>query len=218
MKLPEKPPPTKELFKTSLIDQPDLLAERLSQLNRTGAVVRGRYEHWDRLRYLQGPDGLTTRDWWLGLKMARRHLMRPIPLLDKDGIPFEVAMPDDILELLHLSDQSAGARIEIAEEVTNPATRDRYIINSLVEESITSSQLEGASTTVEVAKKMLREGRKPTDRSEQMIYNNYQAMQHVRESRQSSLTPELVFELHRMLTDQTLDDPNKAGTFRTDAD
>jgi len=218
MRLPEKPPTLNELLKTNLLDQADRLEEKLPLLAKTGAVVRGRYEHWDRLRHLQEPEGLTTRDWWLGLKMARGQLLKPIPLRDKSGSPFRVATPDRILELLHQIDQSAGGRIEIAEELTNPATRDRYIINSLVEESITSSQLEGASTTVEVAKQMLREGRRPTDRSEQMIYNNYQAMQHVREISRTPLTPELVFELHRMLTDRTLDDPAKAGTFRTEAD
>src|SRR6267142_2609397 len=174
MRLPEKPPTLNELLKTNLLDQADRLEEKLPLLAKTGAVVRGRYEHWDRLRHLQEPEGLTTRDWWLGLKMARGQLLKPIPLRDKSGSPFRVATPDRILELLHQIDQSAGGRIE------------------LVEEPITSSQLEGASTTVEVAKQMLREGRRPTDRSEQMIYNNYQAMQHVREISRTPLTPELV--------------------------
>ena len=40
-------------------------------------------------------------------------------------------------------------------------TRDRYMLNSLIEEAITSSQLEGAATTREVAKEMIRTKRKP---------------------------------------------------------
>ena len=47
----------------------------------------------------------------------------------------------------------------------------------MIEEAITSSQLEGAATTREAAKEMLREGRPPRDRSEKMILNNYQTMQ-----------------------------------------
>ncbi|HZE88489.1 MAG TPA: Fic family protein [Verrucomicrobiae bacterium] len=218
MRLPEPPPTLDELLKTNLLNQPQRLEEKLALLARTGSVVRGRYLHWDSLRHLEKHLGLTTRDWWLGIKMARAQLLRPIPLRDKKGAPFRFATPDHILETLHRMDQIAGGRIEIAEEVTNAATRDRYIINSLVEEAITSSQLEGASTTVEVAKKMLREGRAPSDKSERMIYNNYQAMQHVREMSRGTLTPALVFELHRMLTDGTLDDPGKAGTFRTEVD
>ena len=75
--------------------------------------------------------------------------------------------------------------------------------------------MEGASTTSEVAKNMLRTGRRPIDRSEQMILNNYEAMRFVRERSEERLTPELVFELHRVVTADTLDDPEKAGRFRS---
>ena len=106
----------------------------------------------------------------------------------------------------------------MSEEATNPGTRDRYILNSLIEESITSSQLEGASTTVEVAKNMLRSGRKATDRSEQMIVNNFLAMRFVLDHPDGPLTPERVLELHRVVTEDTLNDPAKAGSFRDDDD
>jgi Fic family protein len=154
----------------------------------------------------------------LGIKIARSSLLKAIPLIDKAGKPFLYATPDPILRKLHEIDQMAGGKIQMSEEVTNPATRDRYILNSLIEESITSSQLEGASTTVEAAKQMLRSGRRPTDRSEQMIVNNYLAMHFVREQAGRALTPDLLFELHRVVTEQTLDDPAKAGRLRDDDD
>ena len=97
------------------------------------------------------------------------------------------------------------------EQVTGPETRDRYIVRSLMEEAITSSQLEGASTTRQVALEMLRAGRRPRDLSEQMIVNNYAAMRFVRENKNQDLTPEWVLELHRILTEHTLDEPKAAG-------
>jgi Fic family protein len=87
-------------------------------------------------------------------------------------------------------------------------------VKSLVEEAITSSQLEGASTTRDVAKEMIKRGRAPRDRSETMILNNYRALQFIREIREESLTPSIVFELQRLLTEGTLDEPNAAGRFR----
>jgi len=84
-------------------------------------------------------------------------------------------------------------------------------VRSLIEEAMTSSQLEGASTSRVRAKQMLREDRAPRDRSEQMILNNYSAMQRVIELRDERLTPELVCEIHRIVTDGTLDDPADAG-------
>jgi Fic family protein len=213
MKMPEKAPTMATLMRTLSSDP-----EMLRRVVGIGPVVRGRYEHWDRLRHLPAPDGLDVRDWWLGLKLARAQLLRETPLRGTDGRPFRVATPDSILRLLHEIDQRAGGRVEVPEEIVNPATRDRYVIDSLIEESITSSQLEGASTTAQVAEQMLRPGRKPTDKSEQMIFNNYRAMQFVREKTRTTLTPDFVFELHRILAENTLDDPAKAGACRTDAD
>jgi Fic family protein len=87
----------------------------------------------------------------------------------------------------------------------------------LIEEAINSSQLEGASTTRDVAKEMIRQDRKPEDKSEQMILNNYYAMQFIRDIKDEALTPSIVFELHRLLTRDTLDE-NAVGRFRTASD
>jgi Fic family protein len=190
----------------------------LARLVQEGPLPAGRYLHWDELRHRDPPDGLTHRAWWTGVKLARLGLSKPVPLKDKEGNRFTYATPDPVLRMLHGIDRDAAGGIQIAEEVTNPATRDRYIVSSLIEESITSSQLEGASTTVEVAKDMIRSGRPPLDRSEHMILNNYQAMAFVRGIVGEALTPELVFELHRTVTDGTLEDAWKAGRFRSAED
>ncbi len=120
-------------------------------------------------------------------------------------------MPDTVLEAAHRIDQLASGRIGLSDVVTNPATRDRYMVSSLMEEAISSSQLEGASTSRRVAKEMIRSGRAPRNKSERMIFNNYRAMHSVREQRHEKLTPTLIFELHRLVTDGTLDDPMDAG-------
>ena len=74
-----------------------------------------------------------------------------------------------------------------------------------MEEAIASSQLEGAVTTRQVAKRMLREGRKPQSKAERMILNNYNAILKIRECQKDSLTPELLIELQTILTTGTLD-------------
>jgi len=211
MKIPLSPPH---------VSLSDVLHDR-DKLNRilgVSPLVRGRYEHWDKVRHLTPPEGLTSREWWLGIKLARGQILKSLPLFDKNGDELRFSTPDTILRMLHEIDQLAGGRIEMSEEVTNPATRDRYVVSSLIEEAITSSQLEGASTTADVAKDMLRTGRRPADRSERMIVNNFLGMQFVRERAAEPLTPQFVHELHRMLTVDTLDDPSKAGRFREDGD
>jgi Fic family protein len=100
----------------------------------------------------------------------------------------------------------------MSEVVTADAqVRRQYLVNSLMEEAIRSSQLEGATTTRHVAKELLRTGREPKDRSERMILNNYRAMQYMRDEMPAKLTPATVLELQGILTDGTLDNPDAAG-------
>lgn len=176
-------------------------------------TVRGAYLHWDKLRYLKPPEGLTDRAWWFGLKIRRAQKKR-IPLEDSAGIPFSFLLPDPLPECLHHADSFAHGAIQQPEPVTNPETRDTYLVRSLIEESTTSSQLEGASTTREVAREMIREGREPRDRSEKMILNNYRTMQRIMELKDQSLNLDLIFEIHRTVTEGTLDKPTAVGRFR----
>lgn len=212
MKTPQKPRPTNELIQK--------YAERLPKIFERGATAapKGRYLHWDKLRHLEPPTGLSHEEWWLSIKIARAPLYRELPLKDVAGRPFKYAMPDIVLEKLHSIDRKAGTRIELPEQITNPETRDRYIFNSLVEESITSSQLEGASTTRQVAADMLRYGHKPRDTSEQMIFNNFEAMNAIRKLKTETLTPRMVLDLHKVLTEDTLDDPKAAGRLQEDSE
>ncbi len=62
---------------------------------------------------------------------------------------------------------------------------------------------------------MIRSGRPPRDRSERMIANNFAAMRHIGELRDEALTPDLIRELHRIVTAGTLDEPDAAGRFQT---
>ena len=65
---------------------------------------------------------------------------------------------------------------------------------------------------------MIRAGRRPRDRSEQMILNNYLAMDAIRRLRDKSLTDDAVMDLHTMITTDTLDDPDDAGRVQRPAD
>jgi len=208
MRIPRTPP--------KLSDIQSLGIEKVIRITSVArdAMYKGRYVHWDKLRHLPKPAemaDLTHEEWWFSLKHIRRSLMRPLSLKDKVGKPFQLAMPDPIPERLHKLDmgiggsQLSGPSLEHEVTPSLSSMRDHYIVRSLTEEAITSSQLEGAATTRVVAKQMLRSGRSPRDNSERMIFNNYRVMEEIRERKNDPLTPELIFELHRILTRDTLD-------------
>ncbi len=195
-------------------------AGRLSTLqleHRVGPAPGGRYRHWDKLRYLEPPDGVSHREWWALVKLARETMRRDLPLQDRIGRAAWYTLPDPALKMLARIEREAGGRIALPEEALSPEHRDRYVVSSLIEEAITSSQLEGAATTRRVAKEMLRTGRPAVTKDEQMILNNYQAMRWMRARLDEPLTPAFVLELHRRLTAQTLS-PEAAGAFRTSGD
>ncbi|MES2438615.1 MAG: Fic family protein [Verrucomicrobiota bacterium] len=205
MKIPDTAPQTYEIF--GKLDNEGRRRALLMQISDD-------YLHWDELKHRAPPEGMNREEWWCGLKLKRSAAMKLLPLHDSKGEPFRFSVPDRIARQLHEIDLGAGGRIGVLEPVINPETRDQYLIRSLMEEAITSSQLEGAVTTREVAKEMLRTGRHPRDKSEQMILNNFRTMRRIRELKSQRLTPELVLELHRMVTEETLDKDDAAGRFR----
>jgi Fic family protein len=87
-----------------------------------------------------------------------------------------------------------------------------------MEEAIASSQLEGAMTSRQVAKQMLESNRRPTNHSEQMIQNNYLGMRWSMDHKDVDITPELIKELHFILTQKTLSRKEGEGTFRISDD
>jgi Fic family protein len=211
MRMPKRPPDIRNLI-GEIQQDPTLFTQMVKATYLQPSSVK--YPHWDQLVHLTPPEGLTHRQWWLTLKMQRASLRREIPLTGLEGQPFMYVLADPIPEALHKGDMSAGGHIEMPDQITNPDTRDRYYVASLIEEAITSSQLEGASTTRQAAKEMIRSGRKPGDRGEQMILNNYLAMKRMGQLRDRPLDTELVLDLHRQVSDGTLDDQEAVGRFR----
>jgi len=200
MKIPITPPTLGD-FLQGLAD-PQVLAKIFTA--RFGPTVKGKFLHWDKLRHLPPPDGFTSQEWWAGIKLSRSQICREIPLLDRGKRSFQYSTPDSVLELLHEIDRDASGSLAVPDPISNPQTKDRYLQSSLIEEAITSSQLEGAAATREQAKEMIRFGRKPADLSERMILNNYRAMQLISDLKNRPLTSELVFEIHGTITAGTL--------------
>ena len=175
--------------------------------------VKGRYLHWDQMRHRTPPEGLTHHEWWVATAASRANNARMLPFVGTDGDPFRFTNIDRIQEMVHRIDQQASGRIQTGGIVTAVGPGERYLVSSLVEEAITSSLLEGAATTRPAAKELLQTGRKPRDRGEQMVLNNYLAMQMAEElaSRGEPLKSQDVLELHRTVTEGTLDDESEAG-------
>jgi hypothetical protein len=208
VKIPESPPPLAELLRE--IPSLERLAHLATLARSTGR--RREYLHWDKLRRLRPPGGLTHREWWLTIKLARHDTLQDVGLTDPLGRPFRFSIPEVALKALHaidratVGDRGTDGKAGAPGHMPNPKHRNLFLSSSLMEEAITSSQLEGAVTTRQVAADMIRTGRTPRDVSERMILNNYRTMRWIQQLKESELTPDLVFDVHRMVTEDTLKD------------
>ena len=217
MKIPRTPPVYQELLSQILKSKSqDDIFKILDRKEITDQ--KGRYSHWDKICYLEPPEGFNHDEWWISIKMARRSAYKCIPINNFGSEEFNYTITDNMSKELHWLDRNASGSLTIEKPILNTQLKNSYIISSLIEESITSSQLEGAATTRRVAKKMIQEGRKPRDKSEYMILNNYRAMQFIRGFKNDSLTPEIILELHKVITENTLTQDSDAGRYRLDTD
>lgn len=175
------------------------------------------YLYWKDAKYKTPPKGMTKEEFWVLTKVVRKLSSKPTPIVDPEGQPFTWYRQDNLERLFRRIDMELGGQMVTNE--LHPDKHQRFMARGAMEEAIASSQLEGASTTRKVAKQMIAEQRSPRNKSEQMIYNNYVAMRTIEdELTEEPLSKELLFRLHGMLVDQTMDDPAEIGRFRQDAD
>lgn len=206
MKLPRVPQ-----FTGNDINEAISLAKN-PEILKAAVDYNARYLHWDELRHHPLP--ADAKVVWALMKLLRRTQAREIVF---SGKHFPYTLSDTCWQMLHHLDKTAaGNLLSVLDTIGHD--RERYIINSLMEEAIASSQLEGAATTRRVAKQMLRERRKPKNRDERMIFNNYLTMKKVREIGKGDLSPALLLSLHKMITSGTLEDPADEGRFRDNDD
>ncbi len=215
MKIPEKAPDWRSFWDDNpdaLLELPGLIAPMIARANKE-------YLYWDRFKHKSQPDGIKPEAAWASLKLSRwLREVKALALQDLTGKNFTYWLPDHAHNSLHFIDQNSGGQILVDEQVDLSEERQRYILKSIMEEAITSSQLEGAATTRVVAKEMLRSGRQPADHAERMIFNNYVTITRIRDHLGKRLTPELLFEFHRLISKNTLEDASQEGRFRTEKD
>ncbi|MBD2175967.1 Fic family protein [Pseudanabaena sp. FACHB-1998] len=177
---------------------------------------KGRYFHWDEFKWRveQGDNEIAA---WVATKIARQARTNYLHLLQAEkNVCFSYCIPDSLFAQLHSIDKMIGGGQQISDSnFVSSDDKHHYFVKSLMlEEAITSSQLEGASTTREVAQEMLKKSLAPTDKSQQMIFNNYQLMKKVIERKNEELSIEFILELHKIATYKAIDNEAISGSLR----
>ena len=213
MKIPEKPP---EITGENIIEALDYLKnEKFNQLIKD---ANDKYLYWSEFKYRVSFDEIEPEILWRLVKLNRNLSAEKIKISDVEGFEYKYNLTPNTQQKLHEFDLNLGGRLG-GEEIIPDSDKNRYLISSIMEEAIASSQLEGAATTRKDAKIMLRQERKPKNKSEQMILNNYHTIRKLKDlQKDQKLTKELILEIHSSITRDTLDNPNQEGQFRESND
>jgi len=180
------------------------------------------YLHWKDLKYKSWIPEIYKKKkeaFWYLVKYSRRLNSIKTPIRDHKGNFFRWQKLNNYERMLH------EITLDMSRYIfdipgASPADYQKYQSQSIIEEAIASSQLEGAHTTRKVAKQMIEEKREPKTSDERMIYNNFIAMRSIQERfKNEKLSQEMLLELHQMLTvgTSTLDEEEQ-GRFRLDSD
>ena len=173
--------------------------------------INDEYYYWDRVKY-NTPKGIEREDFWAAIKYSRSVNSKIYNFYTCSLSLFET---NKMQEILHNIDMNFGG-VLASSSIIPEKNRQYYLLSSIMEEAIASSQMEGASTTRKVAKEMLRKQAKPKDKSQQMIVNNYNTIRFLSAHKNEGLTPKLLLDIHRQITEKTLDNHEDEGRFRTD--
>lgn len=204
--------PKFDLGKLNLQD----LQRYLSEYNITDS--KGRYLHWEQLKWRVPKN--EAHSIWQAVKFKRFLQMKAVSLVSDTGESFVYCIPHSMEAMLHQIVKLAGGNVgAIADGKAPDSIQQRFLVSSLImEEAITSAQLEGAATTREVAKKMLEEERDPENEDERMILNNYLLLRYAEQNSTEALTLDMILEFHRIATQGTTENNVNPGEFRESND
>lgn len=175
-------------------------------------TIQDEYLYWDKLKYKSNE--YPQEDIWNAVKFHRYLKSNNISF---GKYRFHYVITDYMLRALHQFDLHIGgnlsSNIGIAE-----TDKTKFVISSIMEEAISSSQMEGANTTRKKAKEMIQKDQRPRNKSEQMIMNNFITMKHIVDQKNELITPERILAIHKLVSNNTLGNPADEGHFRDSDD
>lgn len=160
--------------------------------------VDEKYYYWDDLKYKKDTPFKDPLENWTLIKSYRHSKYENIEF---GKYKFNYFISSHISKNLHDFDLKLMGGLQ--KNPILPSDRSEFFRSSLLEEAVASSQVEGAATTTEVARDMLKSGRNPRNESEQMIFNNLRAIEYISEFLDSKIDFKIILELHKIMTANT---------------
>jgi len=212
MKHPEPVPQFQEVLGKEGSGEKILALIQDAELNKALSDIDEDYLYWEKFKYKVKKLPYDQELLWIYNRMNRNQSSVKIQLGNDADFKFRYTTTQKIQRYLHKFDLHIGGDLE-GKSIIPSDDKHRFLISSIMEEAIASSQLEGAATTREIAKEMLRSNRKPRSLDERMILNNYRTIKKVLEIKDQPITKQLILELHAIISKDIMTKGNE-GAFR----
>src|SRR3989338_7144077 len=152
----------------------------------------------------------------LVLAIRKQKTEKIFALTDQNGDLFRYWKTPKLDKILHEIDVQQS---KWREKETNSIVWKELLTNNLIDEAFYSSWIEGAKTTRIRVEELTRANSKPKDRSEQMCFNNWEALKFILKNLERPLSKDFLCDLHYIVTKATLypEDQPFAGKYRNDS-
>ena len=160
------------------------------------------------------PNNLALGEFWQEVVKFRKQKSEILPFNDQAGQNFWYLLTPVLQKEIYEIDSSGKDSLYrvVKKEIENELIKD-----SLIEEALYSSVIEGAFSTMKRLRELVEKERKPVDINDQMVLNNYHAMQFILQEKHKELSVDFILKLHKIVTEKTLfEDEAYAGRFRDD--
>ncbi|UYG93172.1 Fic family protein [Cytobacillus firmus] len=149
---------------------------------------------------------------WEEILEKRKMAGRKVPLKDQNGDFFWYMTTPPLEANLHNIDFVAKDKLEnlVSEKIQND-----IVMESIIDEAFYSSVIEGAFSTKKRTKELVQK-KDPKNKSEKMILNNYNALMFILENLDKELDEDILIQLHKIITVDTLDDDEISEKYRDD--
>lgn len=173
--------------------------------------INNKYVYWDKFKDMTLPVQLSHEEVWQTVTTQRNQ-----------GYTRELFFNDLLIrwwtsnaleKLLHQLDLTLAGEKNLP-SLTDPKLIHRFHMNAVLEESIASAQLSGATISKRLVKEMLIKKLIPKNKEELVCLNIYKTLQIIENHRMKTMDKALFLFLHQLLTKDTIK-PKGIGRYRS---
>ena len=140
------------------------------------------------------PVSIPIGQFWPVMEEARKKNAISLPLKAQNGLPFWFVI-NKTIEAQCDAVAAIARRSFVFDELS-----EKTMEEATIDEAVWSSVIEGAFTSKAEAARIIQQNKSPSNKSEQMVKNNYQALMYVLEHLEDPITAQTLIDIARIVS------------------